>query len=156
MMLSDLGCFKQDYDLRLVLLAAFICVMASFTTVNLLSRAQQTDGGRKFVWLAVAAAIFGSGVWALHFVAMLAFMPTMPIYYDVHNSARSIVSAIVGAALAFAALECGARRKSGAIAGAVLLTAGVTAMHYDGVAGRNFRRSGTRIRSAGIYAGFRP
>src|ERR1700684_2661983 len=98
-MLSISGCFGQAYDGRLVALAAFICVIACFTTVSLLARAQLVEGRARGLWLGAAALIFGSGVWSLHFVAMLAFMPGFPISYDLFHTSRSIGVAIVGTGL---------------------------------------------------------
>jgi diguanylate cyclase (GGDEF)-like protein/PAS domain S-box-containing protein len=133
-MFSVSGCFGQAYDGRLVALAAFICVIACFTTVSLLARAQLVEGRIRGLWLGAAALIFGSGVWSLHFVAMLAFMPGFPISYDLFHTTRSIGVAIVGTGLSLAAREICDRRAAKILFGGVLLGTAIAAMHYDGVA----------------------
>jgi diguanylate cyclase (GGDEF)-like protein/PAS domain S-box-containing protein len=134
MMLSISGCFGHAYDGRLVVLAAFICVIACFTTVSLLARAQLVEGRLRGLWLGASALIFGSGVWSLHFVAMLAFMPGFPISYDLFHTSRSICVAIVGAGVSMAAREICDRRGAKILFGGVLLGTTIAAMHYDGVA----------------------
>jgi diguanylate cyclase len=133
-MFSISGCFGHAYDLRLVVLAGFICIIACFTTVNLMARAQLANGVRRVAWLGAAALIFGSGIWSLHFVAMLAFMPGFPISYDLFHTVSSIVFATVGAGLTFAARELCDRKAAKTLFGGVLLGCAIAAMHYDGVA----------------------
>jgi len=146
-MLSISGCFGQAYDGRLIALAAFICVIACFTMVSLLARAQLAEGRLTSLWLCAAALVFGSGVWALHFVAMLAFMPGFPISYDLFHTARSICVAIAGTGLSLIAREICDRRAAKILFGGVLLGATIAAMHYDGVAA--IRLSGSFVLSPG-------
>jgi signal transduction histidine kinase len=122
-------CVTARHDLPLVALAAFICLFASYTAVSLIGRAQAAGSRGRGAWLGAAAAAFGSGVWATHFVAMLAFRPGLPITYDIGLTALSILIAIAltGASLAFAV-----RRNSWVIGGAGVGVA-IVAMHYVGM-----------------------
>ena len=132
-MFRIIGCVTQQHDLRLVVLAACICVLACFTTLSLVSRAQATRDA-SWTWLAAAAALFGCGVWSLHFVAMLAFMPGMPISYDIGTTMLSAAIAVVGTLLA---LLCWRLIRIGWLGlglGGLLLGFTVAAMHYCGVA----------------------
>jgi NO-binding membrane sensor protein with MHYT domain len=67
------ACLTVDHDWRLVLLAAAVCILASAVAVSLFHRAQSTTGRAHFVWLALDAAAAGCGIWATHFIAMLAY-----------------------------------------------------------------------------------
>ena len=58
-MFTVIGCLTGQHDLRLVGLAAFICVVACFTSLSILARAQ-ARGGRQGAWLLAAAATFGA------------------------------------------------------------------------------------------------
>ena len=78
-MLRVIDCITQEHDLRLVALAACLCALACTTTVNLMAAAQTKEGGSSLAHLVAASVVFGCGVWSLHFVAMLAFMASMPI-----------------------------------------------------------------------------
>jgi signal transduction histidine kinase/CheY-like chemotaxis protein len=125
------GCIVDQHDLRLVVLAGLICLFASFTATNLLVRARQSDNSkRNFAWLSVAAVVFSSGVWTTHFVAELAYMPGVPVGYDVGLTVASFAVALIVTYVGlFVALRYGLWSAGGAIVGA-----GVGGMHYVGMA----------------------
>src|ERR1700730_18649056 len=77
-MLKVYSCIAYVHDLKLVALAAIICVLASFAAINLLHHARKSSGRMRGVWLAVSAVSTGFGIWATHFVAMLAFTTGLP------------------------------------------------------------------------------
>jgi len=99
-------------------------------------RSSQSAGGRAW-WLALAAvAIGGTGIWTMHFVAMLGFSVVgSPIRYDVALTAASAIIAVVavGLGLAIALLGASARHLR-IVVGGVLAGLGVAAMHYTGMA----------------------
>ncbi len=132
-MLRVLGCITQQHDLRLVALAACICALACGTTLNLVACAQVTRKSRLLLWLGAASLVFGFGVWSLHFVAMLAFVPGIPIAYGISMTIGSALFAVLGAFAALVVwLSCPSRR-IGIVAGGVLLGTSVGVMHYCGV-----------------------
>lgn len=133
-MLRVIGCITQQHDLRLVFLAACICALACATTLSLLTRVQSIRTPSCWKWLAAAAIVFGCGIWSLHFVAMLAFMPGMPIAYDISITIASAIVACVGAFLAFLSWRLSRSQRVGIAAGGVLLGLTIGAMHYSGVA----------------------
>jgi diguanylate cyclase len=61
-MLKVYNCVANDHDLRLVGLAAVICVLASFTAINLLRHARKSSGRLRSIWLAVSAISTGFGI----------------------------------------------------------------------------------------------
>jgi PAS domain S-box-containing protein len=132
-MFRVIGCITQEHDIRLLLLAACICALGCATTTILLSRAQGVSVPTTYKWLLGAAVVFGAGVWSLHFVAMLAFMPGMPIAYDLPTTSISIGVAVFGSLVAFSAWRLLPRR-SGAIGAGAALAAAVAGMHYTGIA----------------------
>jgi NO-binding membrane sensor protein with MHYT domain len=98
-----------------------------------------TRAGRIW-WLALAAvAIGGTGIWTMHFVAMLGFSVVgSQIRYDVGLTAASAIIAVVavGIGLAIATLGSGARHLR-LVIGGLLAGLGVAAMHYSGMAAMN-------------------
>src|ERR1700719_3222961 len=92
-MLRVYGCITDQHDLRLVVLAGLICFLACYTASNLMARARESDTVRSLGWLSSAAIVFGGGVWATHFVAMLAFQPGFAIGYDIGMTLISIGAA---------------------------------------------------------------
>ncbi|MGL4288340.1 MAG: MHYT domain-containing protein, partial [Phreatobacter sp.] len=133
-MLQVYGCFVTQHDLRLVVLAAAVCAFASYTAVNLVHhvRASEDQASPHRFWLPVAAVASGFGIWATHFIAMLAFQPGLPSGYNVTLTLLSLVAAIVltGVGLAIGVSPTSHGR---AIGGAVV-GGGIATMHYTGMA----------------------
>jgi NO-binding membrane sensor protein with MHYT domain len=96
-----------------------------------------STGGRLW-WLTLAAvAIGGTGIWTMHFVAMMGFSVVgTPIRYDVNLTAASAIIAVatVGLGLAIALLGSDVARRIRIVIGGVLAGLGVAAMHYTGMA----------------------
>ena len=132
-MLRVVGCVLHQHDLRLVALAAAMCLLACLTASALLSRARATGGWLRVTWLAIAGLEFGGGVWSLHFIAMLGFMPGVAISYGVEETGWSIVVAVLGAFAAFWVALSGLPKAVRVAAGGALLTVSVGGMHYVGV-----------------------
>ncbi len=58
-MLKVYNCIADAHDLKLVGLAAFICILASFAAINLLRHARKSTGHMRLVWLGISADIDG-------------------------------------------------------------------------------------------------
>src|SRR3979409_2556345 len=89
------NCIAYAHDLRLVGLAAVICILASFAAINLLHRARKSSSHMRGVCRAVSAISTGFGIWATHSVAMLAFTPGIPSGYNMMLTILSLVRAVL-------------------------------------------------------------
>lgn len=99
-----------------------------------------------WLWLG-AAAIGGTGIWVMHFVAMLGFTVTgMPIHYDVPLTIASAVVAVVVVSVGLHLVMMLNYSLARLIAGGVVAGLGVAAMHYMGMAA--MRMHGTMHYSA--------
>lgn len=131
-MLRVYDCLVSEHDLGLVALAAVVCATASLAAVNLLHHVLRTQGYMRTVWLWSTAFATGFGIWATHFIAMLAFSPAMPTGYNITLTAASLVAAILltrlGLTVALSTVPF-ARWWGGAIVGG-----GIAVMHYTGMA----------------------
>ncbi|KAA0074047.1 EAL domain-containing protein [Tardiphaga sp. P9-11] len=127
------NCIVTAHDLKLVVLAAIICALASFAAVNLLRHARGSSGQMRGIWLMVSAISTGFGIWATHFVAMLAFSPGIPSGYNILLTILSLVVAILltGAGLAVSLLP---NWRPGPWLGGAIVAGGIAAMHYIGMA----------------------
>jgi diguanylate cyclase (GGDEF)-like protein/PAS domain S-box-containing protein len=132
-MLTVYNCIVHAHDLRLVGLAAVICLLASFTGVSLLHHVRDSRGQMRNLWLCVSATSTGFGIWATHFIAMLAFSPGIPNAYNIALTFLSLVAAIVltGVGLAIAVNP---KVPLGAWLGGAVVGGGIAAMHYTGMA----------------------
>lgn len=67
--------FLTDHEFGLVALAALICLVSSYACVSLVHHARRASGRMRLVWTSIGALSVGFGIWATHFVAMLAYRP---------------------------------------------------------------------------------
>jgi diguanylate cyclase (GGDEF)-like protein/PAS domain S-box-containing protein len=127
-----LTCLTMEHDRRLVLLAAAVCFLASAAAINLFHSAQVATGRDRFVWLGLDAAAAGFGIWATHFIAMLAYDPGVGAGYNLPLTIFSLLAAVVitGAGLTLALRDFGAWT---AIVGGAVIGCGVAVMHYAGM-----------------------
>ncbi|MGH6811698.1 MAG: MHYT domain-containing protein, partial [Methylocella sp.] len=128
-MLRVYACLTEQHDLRLVFLAALICIAACSTSMKLFIRAN-AEKDRAHSCLFGAAAVFGAGVWATHFIAELAYEPGFPVHYDAGLTAVSLVAAIGAIWLAMFV----AHRYAAPMLGGAMIGAGIATMHYIGMA----------------------
>ena len=72
------SCLATGHDPWLLTLAICVCIAAATTTFALYSIACQSADYRRLAWAALAGACGGTGIWATHFVAMLAYHAGLP------------------------------------------------------------------------------
>ncbi|MEA2876379.1 MAG: diguanylate cyclase [Hyphomicrobiales bacterium] len=125
-------CLTAEHDLRLVGLAGIVCFLASLAAINLFHRATATTGRARAGWLATAGAASGCGIWATHFIAVLAYDPGIGVNYNVSLTLLSLVLAagLTGSGLAVAVYN---RGHWATCLGGALVGAGVACMHYLGM-----------------------
>jgi diguanylate cyclase (GGDEF)-like protein/PAS domain S-box-containing protein len=131
-MFQVLNCLTVEHDWRLVVLAGAMCVLASAVVISLFHRAQASHGRSRHVWLGLAAAAAGCGIWSTHFIAMLAYDPGVGAGYRVSLTIWSLLIAafVTGIGLTVALRDFA--RWSAAIGGAIV-GCGIAAMHYTGM-----------------------
>jgi NO-binding membrane sensor protein with MHYT domain len=126
------NCLTVEHDWRLVLLAALICFLTSLAAINLFHRARAASGRGRLAWLATAGVTTGCGIWATHFIAMLAYEPGIPVAYNVGLTALSLMAAAAVTSIGFA-VALAIPGVWAALVGGVVVGAGVGAMHYTGM-----------------------
>jgi diguanylate cyclase (GGDEF)-like protein len=132
-MFRVLSCLAVEHDLRLVVLAGIVCFLASTAAVSLFHRAKATDGRARALWTITAGAATGSGIWATHFIAMLAYEPGTPIAYGIGLTSLSLVAAATVTAVGLGVAIYGRSRWNAPLGGAIV-GGGVACMHYLGMA----------------------
>src|SRR5262245_45311449 len=135
-MFRVLSCLATEHDLRLVVLAGVVCFLASLSAISLFNRARATGGAFRAAWVAGAGVATGFGIWATHFIAMLAYDPGTLVAYDVTLTAASLAAAVAitsaGLALATYGGASAASWRPAALGGAIV-GGGVASMHYLGM-----------------------
>jgi diguanylate cyclase (GGDEF)-like protein len=125
--------FFRGHDLVFVAIAAFICLLSAYACVSLLRHAKRMDKRARLIWTTISAISVGLGIWATHFVAMLAFRPGFALQYDVVLTGASLLLAIgvCGAGLAMALQAKGVADR---FLGGAVIGVGISNMHYMGIA----------------------
>ncbi|AZP18428.1 MHYT domain-containing protein [Streptomyces aquilus] len=101
-------------------------------------RALEADGASKRNWLTLASVAIGSGIWTMHFVAMLGFsVEGTPIRYDIPLTVLSLLMSIGVVAAGVFTAGYGKSRVTSVAFGGLGTGVGVAAMHYTGMAALN-------------------
>ncbi|HWD58363.1 MAG TPA: MHYT domain-containing protein [Stellaceae bacterium] len=120
----------------LVLLSIAVAIMAAFVALSLASRiAAATTVWASWAWIGAGAFAMGGGIWSMHFIGMLAFSLPCGESYNPLGTLLSMIPGVLASGVALRLIgqtsEPGLLRLSG---GAVLMGAGIGAMHYSGMA----------------------
>lgn len=122
-----------NYNFGLVTLSFLIAVIASYTALDLAGRVSSAFGNRRLIWLFCGAVAMGTGIWSMHFIAMLAFQLPQAVNYDIWLTLLSLFLGIIASGIALYLLS---------YAISILLLAGggicmgiaIALMHYTGMA----------------------
>src|SRR5882762_1765752 len=124
-----------SYNYALVALSVLIAIFASYAALDLAGRVTAAGGWTRTVWLLGGAGAMGTGIWSMHYIGMLAFILPIPVAYHWPTVLLSLFAAILASVVALGVVS---RQKMGwfrALAGSVVMGAGIASMHYIGMAG---------------------
>ena len=121
------------YDHWLVGLSVTVAVLVSYTALRLAARVAANEGYGAQIWIGIGASAMGVGIWSMHFIGMLAFSLPIPLAYDVPTTLLSLLVAILTSGFALT-ITSGRRLTILRLAGAVVMGAGISTMHYMGMA----------------------
>ncbi|WP_043638456.1 MHYT domain-containing protein [Nonomuraea candida] len=127
------------YGLITPLLAYVMSCIGSMLGLRLTAQAHASRGGARVRWLLGAAvSIGGTGIWVMHFIAMMGFeVEGTQIKYDVWLTAASAVVAIVVVGTGLFLVSYGGGRLLALLGGGLLTGLGVASMHYLGMYAMN-------------------
>ena len=123
-----------SYDPALVALSIAIAVFASYTALDLGGRVRGAANNIRWAWVTLASFAMGGGIWAMHFVGMLAFEMGMPAAYDIGITVLSLLIAIAATGAAFAWVSRKGAGTRDVLVSGPLMGVGVAGMHYTGMA----------------------
>jgi len=130
-MFQSFLCVSHQHNPWLVLMAAAVSLAASFTTLWMFVTGADRGERQGDLWRLYAGLVGGSGIWATHFICMLAFDPGMAVSYDPVGAAISLLIALTfTSAAVFMADRIKGRLRLPVWA--LLFVTGVGAMHYYG------------------------
>lgn len=87
-------------------------------------------------WLALGATAIGSGIWTMHFIAMMGFtVAEAPIGYDRPTTFASLAVAVVMVGIGIFIVGYRGATRMALVTGGTITGLGVASMHYLGMAG---------------------
>ena len=118
-------------------LAYLVSCVGCFSGLRCTTRARATGGAGRALWLALASfAIGATGIWTMHFIAMLGFtIPGQQIRYNVPITILSMLIAVL--VVGIGVFIVGFSRPGAwppLLAGGAIIGVGVASMHYLGMA----------------------
>ena len=123
-----------SYNPWLVALSVAIAVIASYVSFSVTGRLARSRGWTLRVWWLAGALAMGWGVWAMHFVGMLAFHLGTPLGFDIGPTLLSMLPIVAGAGGALWLLARAPAFRGRLLLAGTALGAGVGGMHYAGMA----------------------
>src|SRR5271170_1956174 len=115
----------NEHDARLVALASLICFFSCYTALTLIDRAGQPGKFANDPWLVAAAVVTGCGIWAVHFVSLLAFRPGLAIGYE---GGFALLAAAIGVIVSGQGFALVARGRPAL--GGLMVGLAITGMNY--------------------------
>jgi NO-binding membrane sensor protein with MHYT domain len=141
-----------SYGLLTPGLAYLMSVVGSFLGLRCTSRSQASTGRARVRWLLVGGGSIGiTGIWVMHFIAMLGFtIPGETIHYNVPVTLLSMLIAVafVSIGLLIVGLSETMTFRS-LLLGGVVTGLGVAAMHYSGM--QAMRMAGRMSYAPGLF-----
>jgi len=123
------------YSAVLVAVSISIAVLAAYATFEVAEQLAATPTGpRRTRWLVMGGAAMGIGVWAMHFIGMLAFSIPCGVQYDPLITFISMLPGVAASTLALAVISRPSLSVTRLAWAGILFGAGIGAMHYTGMA----------------------
>ncbi len=119
----------------LVLLAYIVASAACFATLDMAERhSHSEDPTAHRQWHMLGACCLAGGIWAMHFISMLAFQAPVEVHYDVSLTILSLLIALGVAWVTMHSLDRSQMRAHHFLLSAVLIGLGIILMHFVGMA----------------------
>jgi NO-binding membrane sensor protein with MHYT domain len=117
-------------------LAYVMSCMGAFLGLRCTTRARPFDGALRARWLLLGGLSIGTtGIWAMHFIAMLGFtIPGQTIHYNVPVTILSLLVAVAIVCAGLMIVGFGPDGLPSLLSGGLITGIGVAAMHYLGMA----------------------
>ncbi len=127
--------YEGRYDLPMVALSVVMAICAAYAALQVANVVSHTASPRvRRIWLVVGGLCMGSGIWAMHFLGMLAFSLPCAVSFDPLVTALSAIPGMVATTLAIQIISKDSVTGRQLLGGGVLFGVGIGTMHYTGMA----------------------
>jgi diguanylate cyclase (GGDEF)-like protein/PAS domain S-box-containing protein len=132
--MNPVAAMKTSYDYGLVALSVVLAIFASYAALELAGSVASARGRVRALWLCCGATVMGLGIWAMHYVGMLALNTPITVSYHLPTVVLSLLTAIAASAVTLFVVSRAKISVWQEIAGSIVLGSGIAAMHYIGMA----------------------
>lgn len=125
-----------SYGLVTPLVAYFMACLGGALGLRCTTRSMLVAGPWRAGWLALGSVAIASGIWTMHFVAMMGFaVDETPVHYDRPTTFASLGVAIVMVGIGIFIVGYQGATGTALFTGGTITGLGVASMHYLGMAG---------------------
>jgi len=121
-----------SYNAWLVMLSIALAALDAYVAFSVVGRVARSRAPASVLWITFGALAMGSGVWAMHFIGMLALQAPIPLGFDTRQTVLSSVPVVLATGATLWLLARRATHAGATLAGCVL-GLGMATMHYLGV-----------------------
>jgi len=122
-----------SYNFWLVALSVALAMFAAYAALDLAGRVTAARSWARAFWLAGGAISMGVGIWAMHYIGMLAFALPVPVLYHYPTVMLSLLAAIAASAVALFTVSRDRMGMAQQIGGSLTMGGGIAGMHYIGM-----------------------
>src|SRR5579863_605754 len=123
-----------SYRYGFVVLSVLLGMVAAYAALDFTGRISAARRRTRIFWLGGGSVSMGLGIWAMHYIGMLAFHLPIPVLYHYPTVIVSLLAAIAASAVALFTVSRERMSTTATVAGSVAMGGGIAAMHYTGMA----------------------
>ena len=125
---------SSSHNPYLVFLAYVVACASCLAALHMVERAANAEKTKaKTVWRWLGASCLAGGIWAMHFISMLAFESPIEVHYDLRITVGSLLIILIGAVITAQVLDHYAVSHTRLLLAALIFGLGICAMHYVGM-----------------------
>ena len=124
----------SHYNPTLVAISFLIAILASWTALSMAGRVSISRGKTATCWLVGGGVAMGIGIWAMHFIGMMAMDAAMSMRYSLWLTALSMLIAMASSLFALWLVSVDRLSLRRLLPGSLAMGTGIAVMHYTGMA----------------------
>ncbi|MCZ8537943.1 PAS domain S-box protein [Paenisporosarcina quisquiliarum] len=122
-----------NYNILLVLLSFIVILLTSFSVFDIAARMTRVGNRKRILWLIVGSLTMGAGIWALHFIGMLAYMMPATIHYNIMTLSVSLAVTLFSSFVTLLIVSQDRVNKVNFIFGCCIMATSLIGLHYIGM-----------------------
>jgi len=116
-----------------VTLSILIACATAYVALSLAARLSLLHRGAWLGWWSLGTLILGLGIWAMHFVGMLALHLGMPMAYQFWPTVLSVLPALLASGLVLQVASRPQLSRTALLTSSIVMASGIVGMHYLGM-----------------------